>query len=110
MLTINSYEEFAAYEGKELGVSEWVQITQERIDQFANATDDQNNLLFFSISGIRLVLRAPRFCPIKTAAVPDAAPVTANTKPSIVTAAVLPDIATSSRTFIPVCTKMLAAL
>jgi acyl dehydratase len=40
MLTINSYEEFAAYEGKGLGVSEWVQITQERIDQFANATDD----------------------------------------------------------------------
>lgn len=40
MLTINSYEEFAAYEGKELGVCEWVQITQERIDQFANATDD----------------------------------------------------------------------
>ena len=40
MLTINSCEEFAAYEGKELGVSEWVQITQERIDQFANATDD----------------------------------------------------------------------
>lgn len=40
MLTINSYEEFATYEGKELGVSEWVQITQERIDQFANATDD----------------------------------------------------------------------
>lgn len=40
MLTINSYEEFAAYEGKELGVSEWVQITQGRIDQFANATDD----------------------------------------------------------------------
>lgn len=40
MLTINSYEEFAAYEGKELGASEWVQITQERIDQFADATDD----------------------------------------------------------------------
>ncbi|MBO5676081.1 MAG: MaoC family dehydratase [Bacteroidaceae bacterium] len=40
MLTINSYEEFAAYEGKELGVSEWVQITQERINQFADATDD----------------------------------------------------------------------
>ena len=40
MLTINSYEEFAAYEGKELGVSEWLQITQERIDQFANTTDD----------------------------------------------------------------------
>ena len=40
MLTINSYEEFASYEGKELGVSEWVLISQERINQFANATDD----------------------------------------------------------------------
>ena len=40
MLTINSYEEFAAYEGKELGASEWVLISQERINQFANATDD----------------------------------------------------------------------
>ena len=40
MLTINSYEEFAAYEGKELGVSEWVLISQERINQFADATDD----------------------------------------------------------------------
>lgn len=40
MLAINSYEEFAAYEGKELGVSEWVLISQERINQFADATDD----------------------------------------------------------------------
>ena len=40
MLTINSYEEFVAYEGKELGVSEWVQISQDRINQFADATDD----------------------------------------------------------------------
>ena len=40
MLTINSYEEFAAYEGKELGASEWVLISQERINQFADATDD----------------------------------------------------------------------
>lgn len=40
MLTINSYEEFAPYEGKELGVSEWVLISQERINQFADATDD----------------------------------------------------------------------
>ena len=40
MLTINSYEEFVAYEGKELGVSEWVQISQNRINQFADATDD----------------------------------------------------------------------
>ena len=40
MLTINSYEEFVVYEGKELGVSEWVLISQERINQFAYATDD----------------------------------------------------------------------
>lgn len=40
MLTINSYEEFVAYEGKKLGVSEWVQISQDRINQFADATDD----------------------------------------------------------------------
>lgn len=40
MLTINSYEGFAAYEGKDLGASEWVLISQERINQFADATDD----------------------------------------------------------------------
>lgn len=40
MLTINSYEEFVAYEGKELDASEWVQISQDRINQFADATDD----------------------------------------------------------------------
>ena len=40
MLTINSYKEFAAYEGKELGASEWVLVSQERINRFADATDD----------------------------------------------------------------------
>lgn len=40
MLTINSYEEFTSYEGKELGVSEWVEITQERINMFADSTND----------------------------------------------------------------------
>lgn len=40
MLTINSYEEFATFDGKELGVSEWIEITQQRINQFADATDD----------------------------------------------------------------------
>lgn len=40
MVTINSYEEFVSYEGKELGVSEWVKITQERINMFADATND----------------------------------------------------------------------
>lgn len=40
MLTINSYEEFVSYEGQELGVSDWVTITQEKINKFADATDD----------------------------------------------------------------------
>ena len=39
-LVINSYEEFAAYSGKELGHSDWVQIDQERINMFAEATLD----------------------------------------------------------------------
>ena len=40
MLTINSYEEFASYEGKELGISDWLTITQEKINLFADATED----------------------------------------------------------------------
>lgn len=37
---INSYEEFAAYVGKELGTSEWLKVDQERINKFADATLD----------------------------------------------------------------------
>ena len=40
MLTITSYEDFAQYEGKELGTSPYVQLTQERINMFADATLD----------------------------------------------------------------------
>ncbi len=40
MVVVNSFEEFAAYEGRELGVSNWVELSQERIDLFADATDD----------------------------------------------------------------------
>ncbi len=39
-LIINSYDEFEAYAGKELGVSEYHKITQEQIDKFAEATLD----------------------------------------------------------------------
>lgn len=39
-LIINSYEEFAAYEGKKLGESEWLEVDQNRINQFADATLD----------------------------------------------------------------------
>ena len=40
MVTVNSFEDFAAYEGKELGVSNWIELSQERINVFADATDD----------------------------------------------------------------------
>ena len=39
-LVIGSYEDFSQYIGKELGVSDYVKITQEQIDQFADATLD----------------------------------------------------------------------
>ena len=37
---INNYEEFESYLGKVLGVSEYIQITQEQINKFADATLD----------------------------------------------------------------------
>ena len=40
MLTINSYEEFASHLGEELGASDWLTVTQERINMFADATLD----------------------------------------------------------------------
>lgn len=39
-LTIGSYQEFEQYVGKELGVSEYLKITQEQINLFADATLD----------------------------------------------------------------------
>ena len=40
MLEINSYEEFAAHLGEEIGTSEWLTVDQDRINQFADATRD----------------------------------------------------------------------
>ncbi|MDX5417944.1 MAG: MaoC family dehydratase [Hymenobacteraceae bacterium] len=39
-ITINSLQELEAYQGKELGVSEYHTITQEQINKFAEATLD----------------------------------------------------------------------
>ena len=39
-LVISSFEEFETYKGKELGVSEYLKITQEQINLFADATLD----------------------------------------------------------------------
>ena len=38
--TISSFEDFKVFEGQEIGVSEWLEVTQEQIDQFADATND----------------------------------------------------------------------
>ena len=40
MLTSNSYEEFAAHLGEQIGVSDWLEITQDRVNLFADATLD----------------------------------------------------------------------
>ena len=39
-LIINNYEEFEQYVGKELGTSDYHKVTQEQINQFADATLD----------------------------------------------------------------------
>lgn len=39
-IVINSFENFQEYIGKELGASEYLKVTQEMIDQFADATLD----------------------------------------------------------------------
>jgi acyl dehydratase len=39
-VVINSFSDFEAYSGKEIGASEYVKITQAQINQFADATLD----------------------------------------------------------------------
>ena len=40
MLTISGPDELKAKVGEELGVSDWHEVTQERVDAFADATED----------------------------------------------------------------------
>ena len=40
MVVISSFSEFEAFTGKEIGVSDYLQITQEQISKFADATLD----------------------------------------------------------------------
>ena len=40
-VTVETPEALKEYVGKEIGVSEWLSITQERIAQFAEATEDR---------------------------------------------------------------------
>jgi acyl dehydratase len=40
MRTFKNFDEIKAAVGTEVGVSEWIEVTQERVDQFARATGD----------------------------------------------------------------------
>jgi acyl dehydratase len=40
MITINNFKEFESYVGRELGVSDYLKVTQEQINKFADATSD----------------------------------------------------------------------
>ena len=40
MREVADIQELATLAGQEIGVGEWIQITQERINQFADATND----------------------------------------------------------------------
>jgi len=40
MLTVETPDALKEFVGKEIGVSEWTAVTQERINQFAEATED----------------------------------------------------------------------
>ncbi|NMO56110.1 MaoC family dehydratase [Actinoplanes sp. TBRC 11911] len=40
MVTVKGIDELSALVGEELGASSWLEITQERVDQFADSTGD----------------------------------------------------------------------
>jgi acyl dehydratase len=42
MLTLTGLDELRAHEGQEVGVSEWHEVTQEAINEFAEVTGDHN--------------------------------------------------------------------
>ena len=42
MRIFNGFEELKAAVGTEVGVSDWMEVTQDRIDKFAQATCDEH--------------------------------------------------------------------
>lgn len=53
---INSYEDFASYLGKDLGASEWLEVTQDRINLFADATLDHQ---WIHVDEVRAQVESP---------------------------------------------------
>jgi acyl dehydratase len=41
MTTTTTLGDLASHKGRELGVSDWIEVTQDRINTFADATDDR---------------------------------------------------------------------
>lgn len=56
MIVINNFEEFAAYTGKEMGVSQYIRITQEQINRFAEATLDHQ---WIHVDALRAATESP---------------------------------------------------
>ena len=52
-VVINSYEEFEKLLGQQIGVSEWLEVSQERINQFADATLDHQWIHAVSYTHLR---------------------------------------------------------
>ena len=60
-VVVNSYEEFAQLLGKQIGVSDYVEMGQDRINQFADATLDHQ---WIHVDPERAELESPYGCTI----------------------------------------------
>ena len=64
---INSYEEFEKLVGQQIGVSEWLEIPQERINQFADATLDHQ---WIHVDAERAIAESPSRVQLYTGILP----------------------------------------
>lgn len=60
-VVVNSYDEFAQLLGKQIGVSDYVEMSQDRINQFADATLDHQ---WIHVDPARAAVESPYGCTI----------------------------------------------
>ncbi|MDO4216147.1 MAG: MaoC family dehydratase [Bacteroidales bacterium] len=60
-VVVNSYDEFAQLLGKQIGVSDYVEMNQDRINQFADATLDHQ---WIHVDPARAAVESPYGCTI----------------------------------------------
>ena len=60
-VVVNSYEEFAQFLGKQIGVSDYVEMDQDRINMFADATLDHQ---WIHVDPARAAVESPYGCTI----------------------------------------------